>query len=66
MNSFAEFYSRLRARFVDNASRYDVAYFVFGNIFIEAGRDKLLHAQLDVSPFAINREDLRLNRLAGL
>ena len=48
----------------NHAAGDDVAFFVLGEIFVESSRHELFHAQANVAFFRIDREHLRLARLA--
>ena len=65
MDSFAQLHCSLLAGELDQPSRHDLTHLVLGDVFVETGWDKLLHAQPELPLFLVDVKYLRLDHLAG-
>ncbi len=61
-NSFAEFDPRV----IHHAARDQIAFFVFGNVFVKTVRRKLLHAELYLALGFVDVDDLGFDYLSKL
>src|ERR1700733_14673135 len=64
-NALAKLYDRSFLRLLDHAPRNGVAHFMLVKIFIEAGGNELLHAELDLPFFCVDSQDLGFDDLAS-
>src|SRR4029077_3630731 len=65
-NALAQFHPRKSAGYFFHASCDHIAFFMFGNVLIQAGRDHLLDAETHVALCAVHVEHLRFHRLPDL
>src|SRR5579872_561125 len=63
---FPQFHTRLLARSFDHAPGHDVSLMPLRNVFLNARRQELFHAQLEPPFFRVEFEHLRFHSLSNL
>src|SRR5579863_2525297 len=66
VNAFPKFYARLFARNLHHPARDDATFLSFGDVFLDAGGDQLLHPQFQPPLLGVDFEYLRFHRLPDL
>ena len=64
LDAFAQFHPGAPAGNVRDATGHHVAFLMLGDVFVDAGGLKLLHAQADAAALSVHFQDLRAYGLA--